>query len=369
VKLLQCIETGGPGGAETVFATLSDELRARGHEVVCVVGAGSWLPGELQRRGLEAHVLESDGALDLGLLQRLRRVIRERHIDVVHAHLFEGAVYAALAARLEGVPCIVTLHGQVDVARSGWRSAVKRRFIALCVARVVTVSDALRHDLQALLPVPRQRFRVIHNGVTRPGPLLSAPVAGIASDGAPGTPRLLTIGNIRASKDYPTLLAAVARLRDRYPSVHLDIAGEPDQGGLYEALQAQLERQQLQCHVTFHGFVADPGPLLSAADCFVLASSQEGFSLVTIEAMLASVPVVATRSGGPEEILQHEVTGLLVPVRDPEAIANAVERIIASPELAERLRHHARADAQRRFSIEAMLDAYEALYREVCPTG
>jgi glycosyltransferase involved in cell wall biosynthesis len=119
--------------------------------------------------------------------------------------------------------------------------------------------------------------------------------------------------------------------------------------------------------VTFHGFVADPTPLLTQADAFVLASSQEGFSLATIEAMQAGVPVVATRSGGPEEILRHGETGLLVPVNDAAALADAIGLVLHDPALAERLTAAAREDAVRRFSLDAMVSAYEQLYRQLLP--
>ena len=360
LRVLQVIETGGPGGAETVFADLSAGLRERGHTVQCLVAPGSWLPDTLRERGLSVEPLVSGGAFDVALLRSLIALIRRERIELVHAHLFEGALYAAMAAQLARIPSVATLHGQVDVARGGWRSAIKRRIFGASIGAVVTVSDALRRDLAPVLPLPAHRLLVVPNGVAmRPWSSVSPRTA------AQRTARLIAVGNIRAPKNYPLLLEAVALLRQSVPTVHLDVLGEPDPGGLFAALQAQVEALGLHGAVTFHGFVADPTPLLMQADAFVLASSQEGFSLATIEAMQAGVPVVATRSGGPEEILRHGETGLLVPVNDAVALADAIGQVLRDTALAERLTAAARDDAVRRFSLDSMVSAYEQLYRRL----
>ncbi len=304
--------------------------------------------------------MPTGASIDLALLQFLRTQIRASDAQVVHAHLFEGALYAALASRLEGVPCVATLHGQVDVARGGLKSRLKQRLFRSAVRHVVAVSEVLRRDLQSSLAIPAERFSVIPNGV---------PVSDARADrdDAPSRPRrIIAIGNIRRPKDYPTLLDALALVRERVPDVHLDIAGQPDRDGLHESLQEQARTLHLDEHVTFHGFVSDPTELLRRADCFVLSSSQEGFSLATIEAMLAGVPVVATRSGGPEEILEHEVTGLLVPVRNAQELCAGICRILLDDQqLARRMAGNAAVVARERFSESAMVQAYETLYQEL----
>lgn len=366
MRVLQVIETGGPGGAETVFARLSSGLRDGGHDVQCVVADGDWLPAELRRRGLPVVVTpRSSRSLDLELLRLLRAEMRRSQAQLVHAHLFEGALYAAIAARLEGIPCVATLHGQVDVGRGGLKGRVKSWLFRRLVSRVVAVSEALRRDLQAGLQLPERVFRVIPNGV----PVVDEDVL-VRDKSADRPRRVIAIGNIRRPKDYPTLLDAMAKVRDAVPSVQLEILGQPDREGLYEALQAQVERLGLGNVVTFRGFVADPSVLLRAADVFVLSSSQEGFSLATIEAMLAGVPVVATRSGGPQEILEDDVTGLLVPVRDPEALAAALVRVLRdAPPFAERMAQAARERARVTYSESGMVSAYVTLYDELVARG
>lgn len=363
LRILQIIETGGPGGAETVFATVSAGLRDRGHAVRCLVAPGSWLPDEMRRRGLEPEAFVGSGAFDMAMIRGLAARVREERIDVVHAHLFDGAVYASLASRLAGVPCVATLHGQVDLNRGGWRGALKRLLFGRSVSALVVVSQALWRDLAPLLSLPPARVHVIPNGVARRS-AAPAPVAS-GSEKGEAVPRLIAIGNIRHPKNYPLLLDALHVVRQRLPGVQLDIVGEPDGDGLYAALQARVLRLGLSEAVTFHGFVHDPSALLARAAVFVLSSSQEGFSLATIEAMLAGVPVVSTRSGGPEEILRDGETGLLVPSGDPDALAGAVVRLLTDPTFAARLAEAAVADASVRYSLDTMVDRYEALYHQL----
>jgi len=360
MRVLQLIETSGPGGAETVLVRLASGLVRRGHAVHCVAADGAWLQSELARRELSMSLLPRGGkAFDGTMLSFLRAQIRAHRADVVHAHLFDGALYAGLAARLEHVPCIATLHGQVDVPRRGWKAAVKRALFGRVVSRVVAVSETLRAQLDGQLALPPERFVVVPNGVPVPtwGPRTRMQRSEL---------RVIAVGNIRKPKDYPMLLTALARLREQLPGVRLDIVGQRDRDGLYEALQEQVIALGLAEAVTFHGFVSDPAALLAAADCFVLASSEEGFSLATIEAMLAGVPVVATRSGGPQEILRDGETGVLVPVRDPVALADGLARVLGGRrDEIERMVAAARSDAERRYSEEVMVERYEALYREL----
>ncbi|MBL0937503.1 MAG: glycosyltransferase family 4 protein [Gemmatimonadaceae bacterium] len=367
LRILQVIETGGPGGAETVFARLSGSLAERGHAVQCLIRKGSWLPDELDRRGLPVSYITSRGAFDLALIRFIRELIREHRIQLVHGHLFDGALYAAIAARSLGIPSVVTLHGQVDVGRSGWRMAIKRALFARCVDRVVLVSRALQQELATSLPMPVVRQLILHNGVPIPDNLDAQDAVQLAARtrSSSDMARVVAIGNIRAPKNYPLLLQSIELVRRLIPNIHLDIVGEPDRGGLQQQLEREVAARDLQHAVTFRGFVPEPGELLRGADAFVLASSQEGFSLATIEAMLQGVPVVCSRSGGPEEIVSDGHTGRLVPVNDAEALANALIDTLRDRESAHQMAQRARRHAIEQFSLNTMVERYEHLYRSL----
>ncbi len=368
LRILQTIETGGPGGAETVFAQLSASLIARGHAVHCVVRNGSWLPAELRRRGLNPEFVPEGRASALRFVLQLYRMIRSARIDVVHAHLFEGALYAAIAARLARIPIVVTLHGQADMQRAGYKASVRRWLFKRLVSETVMVSSGLERDLQPHLRIAPSRLHVIYNGLERrEHPVESTNAKRGDERGSEGVPvrpwRLIALGNIRPAKDYPTLLRALRLLRDRGLNVELNVAGQPDGNGLYEQLLALRHELDLEQHVTFHGFVADPSSLFASADIFVLASTREGFSLATIEAMLAGVPVIATRSGGPEELIRHSDTGILVPTDSPTAIADAVQHGTGHWAESLAMAQRARDEANSKYSVDSMLTSYEDLYQ------
>lgn len=366
LRVLQVIETGGPGGAETILVELSDGLQRRGHHVSAVVGGEGWLAQTLRERGVKVECHRSFRAFDTELLHLLIGRIRSERIDVVHAHLFGGALYAGLAAWFCGIPAIVTLHGLTDVRDAGLRMTLKRRILRWTAGRIVVVSESLRGEISAALHTSLNRLVVIPNGVRSADGVL-APVRNraeraLASD---WRPTLVAVGNIRAPKGYPVLVQAVALVAKRFPQVRLRVAGQSDGGKLMEELDATVKRLGIEKNVEFLGFVSDPTTLLTDADCFVLASLSEGFSLATIEAMLAGTPVIATRSGGPEEILTDEQTGLLVPPSDPAALAAAIERTLLDPTEAFERAQRAQREARERYSLDTMVATYEATYREL----
>jgi glycosyltransferase involved in cell wall biosynthesis len=373
MRVLQVIETFGPGGAETVVRHVAQGLRQAGHETVTVVGGAGWLTEALAHDGLPWMVAPpSARGFDLPWLRALRAAVRTHRPHVVHAHLFGGAVYAALAARLERVPVVVTLHGAHDLPPRGASLALKVALLRWTGARLTTVSAALADEAAAWLGWPRVAMAVTPNGV--PAPSASAPARGdVQGAGADGAPRrLVALGNIRQPKDYPMLLEAVARLRDwpaPLPPFVVEVAGAPDGIGIYEGLLAQRAALGVEPLVRFAGFVDDAPGFLAGAHGFVLSSQREGFSLATVEAMLAGVPVVATRCGGPEALVEDGVTGTLVPPGDPAALAEALAALLQDPAAAAVRASAARTTARAHHTAEAMVGRYLALYAALAPAG
>lgn len=360
MRILQVIETGGPGGAETVVVELSDALRQRGHETHAIVGGEGWLAATLRSRGVPVSMHRSRRALDADTIRFLTGAIRRERIDVVHAHLFSGALYAGVAGALTRTPVVITLHGHADIKDSGARMRIKRWVLRHTAARAVFVSHTLERDLAPALRLPSGQTAVISNGV-RVGTRVERDARSSAAD----APQLVAVGNIRQPKGYPVLLDAVQLLRAEFPNVRLRIAGQSDKGPIMAGLEAQVARLGLERHVEFLGFVSDPSALLREADCFVLASYREGFSIATIEAMLAGTPVVSTRSGGPEEILTDGETGVLVPPSDPAALAAGIAGVLRDRPRTAAMVARAYDSAASRYGLSAMVDAYEELFTRV----
>jgi glycosyltransferase involved in cell wall biosynthesis len=176
--------------------------------------------------------------------------------------------------------------------------------------------------------------------------------------GADG-PLLLFVGRLVDHKDVPTLLRAVARVRDVVPGLRLALVGD---GPLKAQIQAQIADEGLTGIAALLGERADVSALIDAADAVVLSSMREGLSNVILEAMVGGRPVIASNAGGNVELVEHERTGLLFNVGDDEGLAAAIRLLCADAPLRDYLGQQGRLRAERQFSVPAMVHAYETLY-------
>ncbi len=177
----------------------------------------------------------------------------------------------------------------------------------------------------------------------------------------PSRTRIVAIGRLTPVKDFATMLRAVRMVADADPAFQLDIVGDGPSRPDLERLRRQL---RLERHVTFHGARPDARSLLAQAKLFVQSSLSEGISLTLLEAMAAGVPIVATRVGGTPEVVNHGVTGLLVPPGEPAALAAAMLTMLGDSDLAEGMSRSARMRAEHEFNLRKMTASYEALYEE-----
>jgi glycosyltransferase involved in cell wall biosynthesis len=366
--LLHLIDTGGPGGAETIFLNVVTGLDAQRWRSVAVVPVRDWLWHALQEHGVEPLLLPTRGSFDWRYLSAIARLSRQQRVDLVQSHLLTTAVYANLAARPWQLPVVSTFHGQNDVVASGSYRAAKFRILRRRRSTCVFVSESLRRWFVSHQGIDRGQARVIHNGIDcqqfRPGrePAVRGELGASSEDVLIGA-----VGNLRVPKDYPTFIRAAALLAPRSARYRFVIVGAMD-----ASIRAELERMRrelnLEDRVMLAGFRNDIEKVLNALDIYALSSSSEGFSLTTVQAMASGLPVVATRCGGPEETVVHGETGLLVPPRAPEALADAVHELSHDEPRRRAFARAGRARAVQHFSIAGMVNAYAALY-DACLAG
>jgi glycosyltransferase involved in cell wall biosynthesis len=364
ISVLHVIDTAGPGGAETVFLQTATRLDPARFRAAAVIGGPGWLAEELQECGLPPQVVSAKGSINVRYLSTLLQLARQHRSDVILAHLYGSSVYASLVGRLLSIPVISVLHGQSDVPDAERFSAIKAAILRRGSRKVVFVSARLRDHLQARLQLSAAHCDVIANGVDtetfQPSHDRSLRAElGLTDE----TPLIGAIGNVRQPKAYEVLLRAARILLDRSHRFHVVIAGDcaNDLGKQLQQLSRDLG---IERNVTFLGLRQDVSRILHNLDVFVLSSDTEGFSIACIEAMACGVPVVATRSGGPEEILEGGA-GLLVPTADPAALALAVAQALSSKELTTDLAAKAVQRVHERYSLIKMLSRYEALLEEV----
>jgi glycosyltransferase involved in cell wall biosynthesis len=359
INVLNIIDTGGPGGAETVFLHTSASLDSDRFHSTAVVSREGWLAGQLRQAGVEPEILPARGSFNIRYLLALLRLVRRRNIHVVLAHLYGSAIYASLVGMISRVPVVVILHGQTDVSRSSRLAAAKAWVVRKGARKVIFVSENLRRDLCDALPLGADQHLVIPNGVDTSAFAPRRDRGFRRSLGIKDSDILVgAVGNIRAPKDYGTLLRAAAILCNANPNYRFLVCGEGS-GSLYNELLALKTDLQLANNVSFLGLRNDVANVMNNLDVYVLSSTTEGFSIACVEAMACGVPVVATRSGGPQLIIEDNTSGLLVPVSDPQALAAAIRRVGENPTLAARLAEGGLQRVRSQYALPVMLRAYE----------
>lgn len=361
MNILLACETSGPGGAEIAVLNLGQAMVRRGHRCLVAVPAQGWVSESAAARGLSwvCYLGDRKGGR-WEAVRGLWRIVREFRADLIHAHMFDAAVYAALVAVLSGTPMIATIHGHADLKGSRRTIATKFTILRLWARRVVFVSGELERRVLEEIPVIRPKAMAIPNGIPIDGAGNWEPRHGAVSV---GTFTFGALGNIRPPKGYGVLLDAVAIACLEEPGIRLRIAGEPDRAGLYEQLLARRAKLKLEDRVEFLGHVSDVRGFLDGLDGVVSSSLSEGLPLSLMEAMAHGLPVVATRCGGIPELIEHDVHGLLCEPGNAQELAAAMMRMVRDPISAHRLGKAARERAQTRFSLDAMCDSYERLYR------
>lgn len=357
-RLAFLIESDGPGGAEQVVAHLAQHFAGLGDEVTVLVPAEGegWLGRRLQGHHVAVEELPLGGPLSLTGIRALVRVLRRLRPDLLHTHEFGQALPGAMAARLTGVPHVLTLHGGDYFAGKLRRRLALRAAVALS-GGITAVSHPLAARIAEVLRRPRTAVQMLPNGA-RPAP---GHGNGNASRTAlPARARFaLAVGNLYPVKGHRYLLEALALLRDRRPDLHVAIAGR----GAEEASLAALARARgIADRLHFLGLRDDVGALLRAADLFVHPSLSEGLPLAVLEAMLAERPIVATAVGEVPVVLAEGAAGTLVPPADPVALAEAIDQLLGDPQAARMMALTAGRRARAEYLVARMAERYDALY-------
>lgn len=357
-NILHAIDTDGPGGAETVFMQVADGMRQYEFQSTPAIKGEAWLAAQLRGRGLEPLFVDSKGSFSIRYLLQLMNIIRTHRIDIVLSHLFGSNVYCSLAGILCRVPVISVFHGNVDVAPNDILAKLKLRLVTAGSRKIVFVSNHLQSEMAHRFGLRKEKCTTIYNGVPvqKFRPFADNTIRDALELG--GNDLLVgAIGNIRPAKGYDQFIRAAATLAGKSDRYKFIIIGEGD-NRLETELRMLVDTLNLGDRFFFWGFCDNIASALNNLDIFVQSSTTEGFSISIVEAMACELPIVATRSGGPQEILTHEKNALMVDPCSPEQIAGAVERLAENPALGKALSANARNHAVAAFSQEAMLLAY-----------
>jgi glycosyltransferase involved in cell wall biosynthesis len=343
----------GIGGSERHLLTLLPALAERGVEPVLVgLDDPDWDAHDFYD-ALDVPAVRLRSAHDLDPLL-LGRLVRSLHADVVHTHLVHADVYGGVAAKLRGARLVSTKHND-DPFRAGPFRYVERA-LGRASDRVITITESLRRFTVDEVGLDARKVETIHYGLDD----LPAAWGENPSDAVPPNARVaVSVSRLVEQKGVDVAIRALPELPD---DVVLVVLGEGPARGELEALARLLG---VADRVFLVGRVPDVSAWLRRAAVYVHPARWEGFGLGVLEAMLAGLPVVASNVSSLPELVDDGVTGLLVPVDDPGALARAIADALARPGLGAAGRERARAG----FSVARMADRTAALYAAVCSSA
>lgn len=357
--ILYLSTSSGPGGAERVISNLSASLDpARYRAILCLFRPG-WIQEHTENRGVRTYVIPTQGMFDWRWVLRVKRLLKDEHVDLIHAHEFDANVQGTFVAALSGVPLVATVHG-----KNYFWEKLRRRLAYQWVSRnatMVAVSENLKQFIVEKVGVDSGHVKVVYNGVDllpHCGPddidqcrkELDLPT----SDQIVGV-----VGNLYPVKGHQYLIAAIPAVLAKCPNTTFIFAGR---GQLEGELKEQAHQLGVAQKVRFLGLRQDIPRILAVLHAFVLPSLSEGLSMAILEAMVAGKPVIATDVGGNPELVEDSETGYLVPSQNSQALADRLISLLMNRDRALQFGKVGQLRAQGQFSLRTMVREYQAIY-------
>jgi glycosyltransferase involved in cell wall biosynthesis len=371
VTLVDVLSTSG--GAEHLALLIATRLnRERFASTLCV---SRWPPRSPQYREASApralEQLDEAGVrllplgrrrkVDVRAWARLERFLRRERVHVLHAHKFGSNVWGTLTGRIARVPVVLAHEHTWSYEGKPLRRLLDRELVARGADRLIAVSREDRRRMTAIERIDPNRTLFIPNGVP-PLPPSSGRDVRAELGIEPGVPVIGAVGVFRPQKAHHVLLRAVRTLAHEWPSMQVLLAGDGPEQRALERLTGELG---IEHAVRFLGHRSDVSDVLRTLDVAVSCSDFEGSPLAVMEYMDAALPVVATAVGGVPDLIESGVHGLLVPPRDPVALAGAIAELLRDPERGRSMGARGRERRRTEFDIDVLVRRLEDLYCEL----
>lgn len=365
MNILHVVESLDRGGLERVVVDLAIEQQASGHYVaVCCLFRAGILANELEGRAVAVHTIGKRSGFDLKAITRMRALIRQSGVCIVHSHNAVANYYSALARPFVGrVRLINTRHGMGESGANNRKERLYRLSLSRTSAVAAVCKNSARHFAAQKL-VPKRLLNVVHNGIRIEKFLetglrsrrSSRSNLGIAEDALV----IGTVGRLNWAKDHAMLIESFARL-ERSDADRLVIVGD---GELRNELELLIQSLGLEQQVILLGDRSDIPQVLAAFDIFALTSETEGYSVALLEAAAAGLAIIASDVGGNSEIVRHNETGILVSPRTVGEFVTALNLLATDSNVRQGLGRGAAKWAREFAGLGSMVSAYNALYSE-----
>ncbi|PKN64999.1 MAG: hypothetical protein CVU57_12815 [Deltaproteobacteria bacterium HGW-Deltaproteobacteria-15] len=315
------------------------------------------------QHGIKTQFLYQGKCGYISLIRQARQFVRANDINIIQTHGYKPSIIGLFIKLQCGVKWICAMHGRTTENFKIRIYHMFDRFVQNFADRVVFVSKAERQ--RTFCRGGRNRIRIIYNAVDLARPAATSELKDSLRErmSISNHARVVSvIGRLSPEKGVDVFIHAFAKVAKSIPEAHAVLVGD---GQERLALEAYIDSLGLRSRVHFAGYTETPGDFINASDLIVLPSRSEGMPNVALEAMALEKPVIATMVGGIPEIIEHGVSGLLVPPQNPAAIAEATKRLLRDPCLAKRLAKAGRSCVRKYFSPEQRAEAWFEMYREL----
>jgi glycosyltransferase involved in cell wall biosynthesis len=346
MSILEAYSVTGPAKAVLEFAREAGKPEAHPKIDLSILtflrGSENSFTETVRASGLPLDVVTERGRFDFGVIPQLREAVERRQPHIIWTNSVKSHFLIRWSGLNRKAKWVAFHHGYTATDWKARGYNFLDRWSHRGADRLVTVCGKFARDLEKIAGIPADRIDVEHMPLRASGPVLPEIAAGLRrSLGIGGDATvLLSVGRLSKEKGHADFLRALALVRDAGErKLDVLLVGDGPERGALEALRAELK---LEDSVQFVGHQADVRPFYGIADLFVLPSHSEGSPNVLLEAIDAGVPIVATAVGGIPEIVENEVSAVLVNRQDEAALAMAVRRMLGDEALRERLRLGAR---------------------------
>ena len=367
IKILECIRQGHIGGGETHLLSLVENLDKSLFEPIVLSFTDGPMIEKLKSQGIKTFVIHTTNPFDFTKWHKVKKLLMEEQIDLVHAHGTRANSNVFWAARSLHLPVIYTVHAwSFHNDQAGWIKKVRiwsEKYLTSKMNVNISVSESNRESGKKYI----NKFDsvVINNGIDHNKFAPASEYKNIRQELGicPEAIVVLFIARFTMHKQPLMLIRAFVQAVKQLPQLKLLMVGEGDEKQKALALVKDLGIENSVC---FQPFRLDVPDILASADIFVLPSLWEGLPIGLLEAMAMGKAVIGTRVDGTREVIQHYVNGLLIDVNDmPEKLTEALVLLGSDPELRNRMREKAMETVQRRFSATSMTRQIENVYKDL----
>lgn len=365
VHVMQIIDSMGLGGAEVLLRDLTSSLIASDYRVSVCYNTQGPIAKEIEAMGVPITRLPRLGRVDPALLWRIYSKIKKVKPDIVHTHLFKSDLHGRLAARLAGVPVVIsTLHNCHNWAKNPVLGGVYGANARLA-DHIIAVSDEVRDYSIRYSHIDPKKITTIANAIPlarfRDNRSFRAKIRQEFNI-SPNAPVIGIVARLTEQKDHDIFLHAAQIILKSAPETIFLIVGDGPLGDDLKALSISLG---IQNSVIFSGPRQDVPAIMGALDILVFSSRWEGLPVALLEGLASSLPVVATSVGGVPGVIQNGITGSLVPPSDLNALAFSCISLINDAALRERIARAGYDHVQANYSMESMVNKTILLYQSL----